>query len=153
VAFAEAARPEFRTYASQVVANAAALAASLAGEGFRLVAGGTENHQVILDLRTFDGELTGKAAQDALDLAGLTCNRNQIPDDPRSPFVTSGLRLGTPAETTANMGAPEMAIIGSLIGRVLRDHDNEAVISAVRDEVRALCAKFDPYPGAGALAP
>lgn len=148
VAFGEAMRPSFKDYASRVVINAAALAEALAAEGFRLVAGGTENHQIILDLRTFDANLTGKAAQDALDRAGITCNRNQIPDDPRSPFVTSGLRLGTPAETTANMGVVEMATIGSLIGRVLRDHENESVLSAVCEEVRLLCSAFDPYPDA-----
>jgi glycine hydroxymethyltransferase len=128
------------------VRNAAALADALAAEGFRLVAGGTENHQVILDLRAFDGELTGKVAQEVLDQAGLTCNRNQIPDDPRSPFITSGLRLGTPAETTAGMGEAQMAEIGALLARVLRRRDDEAEIAAVRAEVRALCARFDPYP-------
>ena len=85
VAFAEAARPEFRTYAARVVANAAVLADSLAEQGIRLVSGGTENHQVLVDLRTFDAELTGKVAQEVLDRAGITCNRNTIPDDPRSP--------------------------------------------------------------------
>ena len=104
VAFAEAARPEFRRYAAQVVANAAALAAALAAEGFRLVSGGTDNHMVLVDLRPFDAELTGKEAQEVLDRAGITCNRNTIPDDPRSAFITSGLRLGTAAETTAGMG-------------------------------------------------
>lgn len=148
VAFAEALRPSFRTYAQNVVSNAKALASSLSNEGFRLVAGGTENHQVIIDLRSFDAELTGKTAQDALDRAGITCNRNQIPDDPRSPFITSGLRLGTPAETTANMGPDEMTEIGKLMGRVLRRHDDENVLATVRDEVRALCAGFDPYPDA-----
>ena len=148
VAFGEAATPEFREYAQRVVRNAAALAASLDAEGFRLVAGGTENHQVILDLRSFDAELTGKLAQEALDRAGLTCNRNQIPNDPRSPFITSGLRLGSPAETTAGMGETEMAMIGTLIGRVLRAPADEAVIASVRGEVRELCTKFDPYPEA-----
>jgi glycine hydroxymethyltransferase len=148
VAFAEAARPEFKTYAQQVIDNAVALADALATEGFRLVTGGTENHQVILDLRTFDAELTGKAAQEALDRAGITCNRNQIPDDPRSPFVTSGLRLGTPAETTAHMGPAQMVTIASLIGRVLRDYGNDEVLAKVRAEVRALCLAFDPYPDA-----
>ncbi len=146
VAFAEASRPEFTTYAHEVVKNAAALGSALATEGFRLVTGGTENHQVILDLRAFDSELTGKAAQEALDRAGITCNRNQIPDDPRSPFVTSGLRLGTPAETTAGMGVEQMATIASLIGRVLRDYENEETLAKVRDEVRSLCLAFDPYP-------
>jgi glycine hydroxymethyltransferase len=148
VAFGEAATPAFRAYAVAVVKNAAALAASLAGEGFRLVAGGTENHQVILDLRSFDAELNGRTAQDALDRAGLTCNRNTIPNDPRSPFVTSGLRLGSAAETTAGMGEAEMTLIGELIARVLRSPSDDQVIAAVRDEVRNLCAKFDPYKDA-----
>ncbi len=104
VAFGEAAQPAFRLYAAQVVANAAALADALAGHGFRLVSGGTENHMLLVDLRPFDAELTGKEAQEVLDRAGITCNRNTIPDDPRSPFLTSGLRLGTAAETTAGMG-------------------------------------------------
>ena len=120
MAFAEAARPEFGRYAEQVVANAAALGASLAETGFRLVSGGTENHQVLVDLRTFDAELTGKVAEEVLDRAGITCNRNTIPDDPRSPFMTSGLRLGSAAETTAGMGPSEMQAIGELIGRTLR---------------------------------
>ncbi|MDA8057981.1 MAG: serine hydroxymethyltransferase [Actinomycetota bacterium] len=149
VAFAEAARPEFRAYAAAVVANAAALAASLADGGFRLVSGGTENHQVLVDLRTFDEELTGKEAQEVLDRAGITCNRNTIPDDPRSPFVTSGLRLGTAAETTAGMGPTEMRHVGELIGRALRARSDEAVIAAVRHEVAELCARFAPYPTLG----
>ena len=105
VAFAEAAKPEFRDYAANVVTNAAALADALAGHGFRLVSGGTDNHMLLVDLRAFDEELSGKEAQEVLDRAGITCNRNTIPDDPRSPFLTSGLRLGTAAETTAGMGA------------------------------------------------
>ncbi|HZU73744.1 MAG TPA: serine hydroxymethyltransferase, partial [Acidimicrobiales bacterium] len=95
VAFREASTPAFAAYAAQVVANAQAFAAALASEGFRLVSGGTDNHLLLVDLRTFAAKLTGKAAQEALDAAGITCNRNQIPGDPRSPFVTSGLRLGT----------------------------------------------------------
>ena len=146
VAFAEAARPEFRTYAAAVVTNAAALGAGLADEGFRLVSGGTDNHMVLIDLRTFDAELTGKEAQEVLDRAGITLNRNTIPDDPRSPFVTSGLRLGTAAETTAGMGAGEMRTIAGLIGRTLRARADEAEVKAVRAEVAALCAAFPPYP-------
>ena len=146
VAFAEAARPEFRTYAAQVVSNAAALADSLAAQGFRLVSGGTENHQVLVDLRTFDAELTGKVAQEVLDRAGITCNRNTIPDDPRSPFITSGLRLGSAAQTTTGMGESEMRTVGELIGRTLRGRDDEQAISAIRSEVRALCSGFPPYP-------
>ncbi len=146
VAFAEAARPEFAEYAARVVANAAALGGSLAESGFRLVSGGTENHQVLVDLRTFDGELTGKVAQEALDRAGITCNRNTIPDDPRSPFVTSGLRLGSAAQTTAGMGPAEMRTVGELIGRTLRRPDDEGALRAIRGEVRELCAAFPPYP-------
>ncbi len=146
VAFAEASLPAFRDYAAAVVANAAALAGALASEGFRLVSGGTENHQVLVDLRTFDAELTGKVAQEVLDRSGITCNRNTIPDDPRSPFVTSGLRLGSAAETTAGMGLEEMGRIGALIGRTLRHRDDDAVLSSVRAEVRELCASFPPYP-------
>jgi glycine hydroxymethyltransferase len=150
VAFAEAARPSFREYAAQVLRNAAALAVSLANEGFRLVAGGTENHQVIVDLRSFDPELTGKAAQEVLDRTGITCNRNQIPNDPRSPFVASGLRLGSAAETTAGMGEAEMTRIGELLATVLRHRDDEVVLTDVRAEVAEMCARFDPY---GSLGP
>jgi glycine hydroxymethyltransferase len=149
VAFAEAARPEFRTYAAAVVTNAAALGRSLADQGIRLVSGGTENHQVLVDLRTFDAELTGKVAQEVLDRAGITCNRNTIPDDPRSPFVTSGLRLGSAAQTTAGMGPEEFATIGTLIGRTLRQRDDEQALAAIRAEVRELCAAFPPYPTLG----
>jgi glycine hydroxymethyltransferase len=146
VAFAEAARPEFRRYAAQVVTNAAALGEALADTGIRLVSGGTENHQVLVDLRTFDSELTGKEAQEVLDRAGITCNRNTIPDDPRSPFITSGLRLGSAAQTTAGMGPDEMRRIGGLIGRTLTARGDEAAIAAVRAEVRELCVGFPPYP-------
>jgi glycine hydroxymethyltransferase len=146
VAFAEAARPEFRQYAEAVVANAAALATALAGHGFRLVSGGTDNHMLLVDLRSFDPELTGKEAQEVLDRAGITCNRNTIPDDPRSPFLTSGLRLGTAAETTAGMGLDEMRVVADLIERTLKARTNEAEIDAVRSEVAMLCAAFPPYP-------
>ncbi len=146
VAFAEAARPEFATYAASVVANAKALATALAGEGFRLVSGGTDNHMLLVDLRPFDAELTGKEAQEVLDRAGITCNRNTIPDDPRSPFVTSGLRLGTAAETTAGMGPAEMARIADLIGRTLRGRGDDATVTGIRREVAELCADFPPYP-------
>jgi glycine hydroxymethyltransferase len=146
VAFAEAAQPEFAEYARQVVTNAAALGSALTDVGFRLVSGGTENHQVLVDLRTFDAELTGKVAQEVLDRAGITCNRNTIPDDPRSPFVTSGLRLGSAAQTTAGMGVDEMGMVGRLIGRALSNRDDEATLTAVREEVRTLCAAFPPYP-------
>jgi glycine hydroxymethyltransferase len=146
VAFAEAARPEFRQYAAAVVTNAAALGRGLAGHGFRLVSGGTDNHLLLVDLRTFDADLTGKEAQEVLDRAGITLNRNTIPDDPRSPFVTSGLRLGTAAETTAGMGPGEMATVADLIARTLKARTDESEIAAVRSEVAELCAAFPPYP-------
>ena len=146
VAFAEAARPEFREYAVQVVTNAKALARALSDEGFRLVAGGTDNHMMLVDLRPFDAELTGKEAQEVLDRAGITLNRNTIPDDPRTPFVTSGLRMGTAAETTAGMGPEQMAVIAGLIARTLRAREDESEITSVRSDVAALCAGFPPYP-------
>ena len=104
----------------------------MAGHGFRLVSGGTDNHMLLVDLRPFDAELTGKEAQEVLDRAGITCNRNTIPDDPRSPFVTSGLRLGTAAVTTTGMGPTEMTRIGQLIGRTLRHRDDDGALAAVR---------------------
>ena len=103
VAFREALDPSFTTYAHQIVANAAALAGAMAKQGFRLVSGGTDNHLLLVDLRTFDADLTGKVAQNVLDEAGITLNKNTVPDDPRSPFVTSGVRIGTPAVTTQGM--------------------------------------------------
>ncbi|MDH3300158.1 MAG: serine hydroxymethyltransferase [Acidimicrobiia bacterium] len=146
VAFAEAATDEFRTYAAQVVSNAAALAESLAAEGFRLVSGGTDNHLLLVDLRPFDEDLSGKEAQTVLDEAGITLNRNSIPDDPRSPFVTSGIRIGTPAVTTQGMKEPEMAEIGRLIAATLRNRTDEAAIKGIRNEVRQLCTPLAPYP-------
>ena len=147
VGFREAAQPSFSAYARQIVTNAAALAASLAGAGFRLVSGGTDNHLMLVDLRSFDSELSGKKARLALDRAGISLNENTVPDDPRPPYLSSGLRIGTPAATTAGMAEPEMAVIGSLIDRALRGREDEAEIAAVRDEVAALCSKFAPYPG------
>ena len=146
VAFAEAATPEFKDYAHRIVANASALASGLGEEGFRLVSGGTDNHLMLVDLRPFDAECTGKVAQEVLDRAGITLNKNTVPDDPRSPFVTSGVRIGTPSVTTQGMGAPEMRRIAELIARTLRGRDDEATIAAVRAEVNALCAAFPPYP-------
>ncbi len=146
VAFREAADPSFAAYAHQIVTNARALAEALAGHGFRLVSGGTDNHLLLIDLRGFDEGLTGKDAQLALDRAGITLNKNTVPDDPRSPFVTSGLRIGTPAVTTQGMTEPEMARIAELITRVLRSVDDDATLANVRDDVRTLCADFEPYP-------
>ncbi len=146
VAFAEAAQPEFAQYAAAVVENATALASALATQGFRLVSGGTDNHMLLVDLRPFDAELTGKEAQEVLDRAGITLNRNTIPDDPRSPFLTSGLRMGTAAETTAGMGPDQMAVIAELVARTLTARTDEGEIAAIRREVADLCAAFQPYP-------
>jgi glycine hydroxymethyltransferase len=148
VAFGEAAQPEFRDYARQIVVNAQALAAGLAGEGFRLVSGGTDNHLMLVDLRTFDEECTGKVAQEVLDRAGITLNKNTIPDDPRSPFVTSGVRIGTASVTTQGMEAADMAEIASLIARALRHRDDDRALAEVRSEVNVLCGKYPPYPTA-----
>jgi glycine hydroxymethyltransferase len=144
VAFREAAQPEFRDYAAQIVANARALASSLAGEGFRIVSGGTDNHLMLVDLRPFG--VTGKVAQEALDRAGITTNKNAIPNDPEKPFVTSGLRLGTAAVTTAGMGEPEMGQVAELIARVLQAPDDTHVAEEVREATARLCSKFTPYP-------
>ncbi len=146
VAFGEALQPGFKAYAAQIVRNARALAAALAGHGLRIVSGGTDTHLLLVDLRRFDADLTGKKAQESLDRAGITCNKNTIPGDPRSPFVTSGLRLGTPAVTTTGMREPEMEQIAELIARVLRRPDDAGELTAVRDLVASLCSKFTPYP-------
>ena len=147
VAFHEALQPSFSAYARQIVANAAALAAAMANEGFRLVSGGTDTHMMVVDLRPFDAELTGKEAQLVLDQAGITLNKNNIPNDPRSPFVTSGVRIGTPSVTTQGMTEAEMPLIASLIARTLRCRTDASVVAAVRSEVAALCARFPVYGG------
>jgi glycine hydroxymethyltransferase len=145
IAFREAMDPSFKEYAAQIVTNASTLAAALAAEGFRLVSGGTDNHMMVVDLTPFDAELTGKVAQATLDEAGITLNKNTIPDDPRSPFVTSGVRIGTPSVTTQGMQEPEMAEIAKLIARALRSVGNTEVLAAIKAEVATLCAKFPAY--------
>lgn len=146
VAFAEAATDDFREYSAQIVRNADALARGLAGRGMRLVSGGTDNHLLLVDLRSYDEELSGKKARLALDRAGISLNENTVPDDPRPPYITSGLRIGTPAVTTQGMREAEMDTIAELIVRTLEGRDDESEIAAVRDEVRTLCGKFEPYP-------
>jgi glycine hydroxymethyltransferase len=145
VAFREATSDAFKAYAHQVVANASALANALARNGFRLVSGGTDCHLMVVDLRPFDADLTGKEAQAVLDLAGITLNKNTIPDDPRSPFVTSGVRIGTPSVTTQGMKEPQMDTIADLIARALRGRANDAEVAAVKAEVANLCAAFPAY--------
>ena len=146
VAFREALDPSFKVYAHQIVKNASALAAALTNEGFRLVSGGTDTHLMVVDLRPFDAECTGKVAQLVLDEAGITLNKNTVPDDPRSPFVTSGVRIGTPSVTTQGMTEAEMPLIAEYIAEALRHRDDAEAVAGVRAKVAALCAKFPVYP-------
>jgi glycine hydroxymethyltransferase len=143
VCFAEALRPEFKTYQEQIVKNAAALAAGMSNNGYRLVSGGTDNHLMLVDVGERD--ITGKQCQNALDEAGITVNKNTIPFETRSPFQASGIRIGTPAVTTRGMKEPEMAEIADMISEVLADVNNLDVAKAVRDRVRTLTARF-PLP-------
>jgi len=150
VAFGEALRPEFVTYAEQIVENANVLAETLKGKGLDIVSGGTDTHLMLVDLRPMG--LTGKDAEASLERAGLTCNKNAIPFDPEKPAVTSGLRLGSPAGTTRGFGAAEFKRIGEIIGDVLAElaksrENNGAAEAAARTEVAALCKRFPVYSG------
>ena len=145
VAFHEAMQPSFSEYAHQIVKNASVLAAALANHGFRLVSGGTDTHMMVVDLQPFDAELTGKEAQLVLDTAGITLNKNAIPNDPRSPFVTSGVRIGTPSVTTQGMREAEMPLIAEYIATTLRNRNDASKIAEVRGKVAQLCAKFPVY--------
>jgi glycine hydroxymethyltransferase len=149
IAFAEAATDEFKDYAKRIVVNAEALASALAREGFRLVSGGTDNHLLLVDLRSFDEDLTGKEAQAVLDNAGLSLNKNTVPNDPRSPFVTSGVRIGTSAVTTQGMNVDDMGTIASLIVRALRGRADDATVAQVKADAAQLCAANPPYPELG----
>jgi glycine hydroxymethyltransferase len=144
VALKEALSDEFKTYQAQIVKNAKALAAELTKAGYRLVSGGTDNHLMLIDLT--DKGITGKEAGLALDQAGITVNQNMIPFDKRSPMVTSGVRLGTPAITTRGMKEEEMRLIARMIARVLEDIANEGRILEIRKEVQDLCSRFPLYP-------
>jgi glycine hydroxymethyltransferase len=144
VALKEALTPEFKAYQRRIVANAAALAEELHRQGFRLVAGGTDTHLILVDLRPKG--LTGKVAEAALGRAGITVNKNAIPFDPQPPAVTSGIRIGTPAVTTRGMGVEEMRLIGQLIAEVLQDVEDTARLAHVAAKVRELCQAFPLYP-------
>ncbi len=152
VAFKEALNPLFKVYAKQVVANARALAAALMDHGFQVVSNGTDNHLMLVDLRNKGDELTGKLAETTLDRAAITVNKNTVPNETRSPFVTSGIRIGTPAATTRGMKEPEMRRIAGFISRVLAAPSDESVIRAVRSEVRELAAEFPLYPASVAAS-
>ena len=145
VCFKEALEPAFKDYSRRVIANARALAAALATRGFQIVSGGTDNHLMLVDLRNRGGALTGKIAQAALDEAAITVNKNTVPKETQSPFVTSGIRIGTPAVTTRGMGEAEMVQIAELIDRVLKAPDDAGVKCKVREEARALAKRFPLY--------
>jgi glycine hydroxymethyltransferase len=144
VALNEALSPEFKLYQQQIVKNAQALAKGLMNKGFRLTSDGTDNHLMLVDLRK--SELTGKVAQESLDKARITVNRNAVPFDTRSPFVTSGIRIGTPAVTTRGMQENEMTAIADFISRALSHVNDDSVLRAIGDEVGELCKKFPVYP-------
>jgi glycine hydroxymethyltransferase len=145
IAFGEALKPEFTTYSKQVVANAKALAAAMQSHGYRLCAGGTDNHLMLVDLRLRDASLTGADAEKWLEDAGIIVNKNGIPNDPRPPLQTSGLRLGTPALTTRGLREGEMKQVAAWLDRVMISKGDATVSGAVREEIRAFCAKF-PLP-------
>jgi glycine hydroxymethyltransferase len=145
VAFREAASPDFKRYCSQVLENARTLATVLTEHGYRIVSGGTDTHLFLLSL--VDRDTTGKAAQLALERAGITTNKNMVPFDPRKPMVTSGVRIGTPAVTTRGMGVAEMREIGALIARALDRPGDVDALDAMRADIEALCRRFPLYPG------
>ena len=144
VALKLAAEPSFTVYQRQVLANSKALAEALVGYGFQLVSGGTDNHLILIDLRS--RKLTGKALEHALNEAGLTVNKNAVPFDTEKPTITSGVRIGTPAVTTRGFREPEMKRIAEWIDRISRDVENASLMKTVRAEVRELCARFPVYP-------
>lgn len=143
VAFGEALKPDFKTYAEQIVKNAKALAQGLLEQGIELVTGGTDNHLMLVDLS--NSPITGKDAEIALDKAGITVNKNTVPNEKRSPFVTSGVRIGTPALTTRGMKESEMKVIAGWISAVLKDATNEGHLTKIKGQVRELCSKFPIY--------
>ena len=143
VALGEALRPEFKEYAAQTIKNSKALAETLQQDGFRIVSGGTDNHLMLVDLTSKD--ITGKEAQNVLDEVNITSNRNTIPFEPRSPFVTSGIRLGSPALTTRGFKEDDMREVGNIIALVLNDPQNEEKKEEARRRVAALCAKYPLY--------
>jgi glycine hydroxymethyltransferase len=143
VSFKEALQPEFRTYATQIIANAKTLAHELLRHGFRLVSGGTDNHLLLVDVASRG--LTGKIAEEALDHAGITVNKNKIPFDPRPPMDPSGIRIGTPALTTRGMREPEMRTIAGWIGQVLSAAEDKGLLERIRGQVREMGRQF-PAP-------
>ena len=145
VAFGEDLKPEFKTYAGQIVKNAKALAAALQKKGYRLQSGGTDNHLMLVDLRARNADFTGADAEKALEAAGIICNKNAIVNDPRPPKVTSGVRLGTPALTTRGLKEADLDVVADLIDRALLSKDDSAGLAKLRTEVAEFCKKF-PMP-------
>lgn len=143
VAFHEALQDDYKTYQKQVIKNAATLAKTLMEEGIGLVSGGTDNHLMLV--KTDSVGLSGKQSEKVLETAGITCNKNMIPNDKRSPFITSGVRLGTPAMTTRGLKEEHMMMVGKWINKALRNHENESVLQKIRSEVKDLCKNFPVY--------
>jgi glycine hydroxymethyltransferase len=149
VAFGEILTDEFYTYQQQVKNNAQAMAASFVSRGYHLISGGTDNHLMLIDLR--NKNITGKKAQESLDKAHITLNKNSVPFDDKSPFVTSGMRVGVPAITTRGLKEPDMETIVSLIDRVILQPDDAQVAAAVSTDVKALMERFPLYPELGGI--
>jgi glycine hydroxymethyltransferase len=144
VAFGEALTDGFKTYTGQVIRNAQALAAAMVARGYYVISGGTDNHLMLIDLRSKG--LTGKAAENALDHSGITCNKNAVPFDDKSPLVTSGIRLGTAAMTSRGLVEADMETIANFIDRILMNIDNTGLQASVESEVREFCSAFPLYP-------
>jgi glycine hydroxymethyltransferase len=145
VAYGEALEPSYKEYCKQVIANAAALAKAMVGRGYKIISGGTDNHMMLIDLRPKDVNLTGKLAENALVKADITINKNAVPFETRSPFVTSGIRIGTPAITTRGMKAEHMDLVADLIDRVLMNPEDESNLAAIKGEVNKLMQDFPLY--------
>ncbi|MDC1519106.1 serine hydroxymethyltransferase, partial [bacterium] len=145
VAYGEALEPSYKEYCKQVIANAAALAKAMVGRGYKIISGGTDNHMMLIDLRPKDVNLTGKLAENALVKADITINKNAVPFETRSPFVTSGIRIGTPAITTRGMKAEHMDLVADLIDRVLMNPEDESNLAAIKREVNKLMQDFPLY--------
>ncbi|MGY8809143.1 MAG: serine hydroxymethyltransferase, partial [Fidelibacterota bacterium] len=143
VAFKEALSPKFKEYIQQVLINAQCFSEEFARRGYDLISGGTDTHLILLDLQ--NKSVSGKQAENALDEAGITVNKNMIPFDPKSPFVTSGIRVGSPAITTRGMGKDEVKIVVDLMDRVITNSEDKNVISSVKSEVKKLCKSFPIY--------
>ncbi|MDX1350625.1 MAG: serine hydroxymethyltransferase, partial [Putridiphycobacter sp.] len=143
IAFGEALKPEFTTYQQQVIENAATLAKGLVSLGYKIISGGTDNHSMLIDLRSKN--ITGKDAEIALGKADITVNKNMVPFDDKSPFVTSGIRIGTPAITTRGLNSSHISTVVSLIDRAIRNASNDNVLEEIKNEVNSLMTTFPLY--------